>query len=499
MIEAGRDRIKLSNLSAVRPVRLFTAFGTVVYVDSASGELRHGPLETSPGNAGFVADASQAGPHHQGWLMHDTGRGHELIACASDCCQTVSQAGERPAAPTMLELIPLERGLIAFRAKELFLSAAPEGTIRLSAPTCNTFELFLPSEHWCTVPAATGGTQSSAPPAAAKLIDKNIRRYIVHPLERAKANVQTQKPKVVIFGYTRWSHGRVYYDLCKHLSRRGYIVDILDWQGRHSRYIGDIVGYYDFFVSALDGIWGLIKFGVPRQKIIAVSHSEWDIRILIEKRGIDIFEEFANYAVASEFLYCASLVQGVRRIPKVTTVGVEYSEFYADIAQCLATVGYASSMSAKPYGVELKRGTLASAAAREAGLGFKVAGSTGYQTSFHDMPEFYKSVDAVLMTSITESGPLPVMEAAAAGRLVIGTPVGNFPVKAYAGAGILAPVEAEKFKAFTVATLKYYKDNPGAYVDKCHSIQEAARAFDWQYYIDEWVELIESAQPVSSG
>jgi hypothetical protein len=54
-------------------------------------------------------------------------------------------------------------------------------------------------------------------------------------------------------------------------------------------------------------------------------------------------------------------------------------------------------------------------------------------------------------------------------------------------------LEAEKFKAFTVETLRYYKDNPAAYRDKCHAIQEAARRFDWKYTIDEWVELIEAA------
>jgi glycosyltransferase involved in cell wall biosynthesis len=122
----------------------------------------------------------------------------------------------------------------------------------------------------------------------------------------------------------------------------------------------------------------------------------------------------------------------------------------------------------------MKRGDLAEAAAHAAGLEFRVAGSTGNQTSFHDIPEFYRSVDAVLTSSISEAAQHPVIEAAA-GRLVIGTSVGHFPRKAYEGGGILAPIETEKFKAFTVQTLRYYKDNPMAYRDKCHAIQEAAR------------------------
>jgi hypothetical protein len=36
------------DLADPRPARIFTTWGTVLYVDSASGQLRHGPIETSP-------------------------------------------------------------------------------------------------------------------------------------------------------------------------------------------------------------------------------------------------------------------------------------------------------------------------------------------------------------------------------------------------------------------------------------------------------------------
>jgi hypothetical protein len=83
------------------------------------------------------------------------------------------------------------------------------------------------------------------------------------------------------------------------------------------------------------------------------------------------------------------------------------------------------------------------------------------------------------------------LEAAAAGRLVIGTPVGHIQLKAYQGGAILAPIEAEKFKVFASKTLIYYKDNPAAYRAKCLEIQKSALGFDWQHTIDEWVNLIE--------
>ena len=476
----------------LRPARLVTVFGKSLYVDAATGELRHEAVETCPKNALFVADPSLDGRYRKGELVQDFGERREGIVCGADGCRTISRAGAGAAA-TVLELIPLERGLIALAADGAFLSAIPDGQVRLSARVCSTWELFLASEAWCAEPPAAGlggGWQEGAP----NVDRKRVTEYIVHPQHRVRANTNSDRAKVLIYGYTKWSHGRVYYDLCTHLHRRGYIIDILDWRVNHSQYVRQFIDHYDLFMVALDGARTLVDvYNIPYERIIAISHHEFDIRMLIEQKGIDVFDRFGSYAVVSEFLYCASMMRGVRRAPKVAPLGINYSEFYSEVPQTLATVGYASSMATTTYGVEWKRGHLAEAAARAAGLDFKVAGSTGKQTSFHDMPDFYRSVDAVLTSSISEAAQLPVMEAAAAGRLVIGTPVGHFPLKAYQGGGIIAPVEAEKFTAFAADTLRYYKVNPAAYVEKCRSIQEAARNFDWQYSIDQWVELVEAA------
>jgi glycosyltransferase involved in cell wall biosynthesis len=435
----------MNDLSSAPRARLITAFGTVLYVDTASGELRHGAAETSPANAYFVVDQSAAGPYRQGFFVQDSGDSRELIACGPNSSRCIARA-DGHSGPTALELIPLERGLVAFTAGRRFLSAIPDGRVILAPPWCSTWELFLASEDWGSdVPAVDNAQIPHA--FQASFNKKGIASYIVHPMSRVRANTKPKAKKVLIYGYTKWSHGRVYYDLCKHLHQRGYIFDILDWQVNHADYIGQIIPYYDLFLTALDGVRTLAdSYSVPYHRIIAISHHEFDIRMLLEQKGIEVFNDFANYGVVSDFLYCASLMRGVTRVPMVVPLGINYSEFHADISECLATVGYASSMSAKTYGVEWKRGELAEAAANEEGLAFKVAGWTGNQISFHDMPDFYRTVDAVLTSSISEAAQLPVMEAAAAGRLVIGTPVGHFPLKAYQGGGIIAPIEAEKFK-----------------------------------------------------
>lgn len=472
------------------PARLFTVFGTVVYVDGSTGELRHGPLDTSAANVALVAAADELPPHPRYRLVHQAfaSEGQVLVGPDGRLVAISDEAPEPSDGGARLEVVPLERGLFGLRHEDLFLCAEPNGRLALSRKVCSVWESFLASESWCAEVTAT-------PPAPDTVHNRAIREFLIDPRLRSQSGVGASATKILIYGYPRWSHGRVYYDLCKHLCARGYVVDIIDWQQDHSEYFEKLAGYYDFFMTAPDGVRTLMDaYGVPPERMIVVSHHEMDIRILTEQMGADIFDRFAAYGVVSYFVYCASMMQGVRRPPQVASLGIDYSTFFMPVPERLETVGYASSMSVTTFGVEWKRGHLAEAAAREAGLVFKVAGSTGHQTSFHDMPDFYRTVEAVLTSSISEAAQLPVMEAAAAGRLVIGTPVGHFPLKAYQGGGIIAPIEADKFVAFVAEQLRYYRNNPSALVEKCQSIQEAAHGFDWKYAIGDWVELIQAAR-----
>jgi len=493
--ECGTHRA--SDAAPMKPARVFTTFGTVLYWDTASGALRHGEIHDSPENVVLVPSMPSALDHRLGRLIYEHTCERTFLNVTPDGHRVILpiDATDSSATAMDLEIVPLERGLVGLKFKSRFLCAEPDGRIDGSRSLCSTWECFFVTEDWCaTRPAITDDKIESA------IDTTRIARFTIDPRFRVKVNAKSSATKVLIYGYPHWSHGRVYYDLCKHLCQRGYVVDILNWQANHADYFHELTNFYDYFMSALDGIRTLTDaYQVPHEKLIAISHHELDIRMLIEQKGIDVFEKFAGFGVVSHSVYSSAMMQGIRRPPKVASLGINFDEFYSEPSERLETVGYASSMSATTYGVEWKRGHLAEAAAREAGLAFKVAGSTGNQVSFHDMPDFYRSVDAVLMTSISESGPLTVMEAAAAGRLVIGTPVGHFPVKAYQGGGIIAPIESEKFTTFAAGTLKYFKDNPSAYIDKCHSIQDAARTFDWKYVIDEWIELIESARRYSSA
>ena len=114
------------------------------------------------------------------------------------------------------------------------------------------------------------------------------------------------------------------------------------------------------------------------------------------------------------------------------------------------------------------------------------------------MPRYYQQVDAVLVTSLREGFGLPAMEAAAAGRLVISTPVGGFPYLASRGGGITAPLDGDEYKAFVIEKLSYYKDHSTEYIEVCRNTQDAARQFDWEYTISEWADLIKVSKPERS-
>jgi hypothetical protein len=168
------------DLADVRPARLYTTWGTVLYVEAETGQLRHGPIDTSPENTHFVANRQDANSRRSGWLVHDNGARDERIACGELTCRVVAAAGaggSPPAAPTLLELVPLGHRLAGFTAGDQFLSAYPDGLVTLSRSLLSTWECFLASENWCGA-AAFGGRDADTAPNG--VIDwERIKRFMV--------------------------------------------------------------------------------------------------------------------------------------------------------------------------------------------------------------------------------------------------------------------------------------------------------------------------------
>ncbi|TGV81491.1 hypothetical protein EN792_034360, partial [Mesorhizobium sp. M00.F.Ca.ET.149.01.1.1] len=437
--------------SAAPCTRVFTSGGTVLYIDLAAGELRHGDAATSPANVIFVADAASTGSSSRGWLGFDNGRTWEPIACLPHR-SFLASLETKSAEGTLLEVIQLERGLVGFTARSAFVCAEPDGRITLSRPVCSAWESFIVSEDWCTQVWPTETLRT--PHMAAQSVDKlGVAATVAHPLARARANITSAKKKIAFFGPIQWSNGRVYYDLCKILYNKGYIADVIDYRKTYGTYINELVEFYDIIVAGLDTIHILRDiYGIPANKIVGISHWTFDIQEIIGRYGCGVFAELAGYGVVGQTLLWDSLTLGVPTIPKIVTLGIDYAEFESQVPERLLAVGCASSLSAKnKFGIEIKRGRLAKECADGAGLKFKPAGFwTGGNTPIHEMPKYYQSVDAVLVCSLTEAGgPMPATEAAASGRLVISTPVGVFPLRAYEGLGIIAPLDPEGYVKFT--------------------------------------------------
>jgi glycosyltransferase involved in cell wall biosynthesis len=126
--------------------------------------------------------------------------------------------------------------------------------------------------------------------------------------------------------------------------------------------------------------------------------------------------------------------------------------------------------------------------AQDMGLKFKLAAN--YHTSFVTMPGYYPTVDCIICPSMNEGAGLPVLEAGAAGKLVLTTPVGHYPEKVGPQGAIPLPYDEKLFKEATSKLIKYYVKNSKEYRKKCEQIQEHAKYYDWKYNIDYWVKFI---------
>jgi glycosyltransferase involved in cell wall biosynthesis len=103
------------------------------------------------------------------------------------------------------------------------------------------------------------------------------------------------------------------------------------------------------------------------------------------------------------------------------------------------------------------------------------------------MAGWYTDIDALLVPSSYEACGLPVMEAAASGRLVVCAKIGYFDGQS--GALVRLP-EAEWVEDARAALL--FNQDPEIYRESCENAQQYAREnFDWSSRIEPWAKLIE--------
>ena len=294
---------------------------------------------------------------------------------------------------------------------------------------------------------------------------------------------------VVFFIETEWAFGQIHYALCKQLLPWGINAEVLDWFKQYSNEeFACINNSTDLFVTTPVGVEWLMNYGVPIEKIAAVGHGQWDILLSGTKIGYPAYEKLAGYGVVSEYLKNKSIEFGVSRVPSVLTMGVHFDKFYSPVNKPLTIIGYAGAWtSCNFYGIEIKRGRLV----------YEISKVTGLPLLRHEkyhylaMPMYYKQVDAVVMTSMEEAAGLPMMEAACAGKLTLGTPVGYYETNGIKSGGVVLPIEENKLIETASETLNALKCDPIKFIKTCEEIQEFARHnYDWRYHLTNWANFL---------
>ena len=308
----------------------------------------------------------------------------------------------------------------------------------------------------------------------------------------ARRSVHGELPNmtnIVFFTENKWAFGQIHNSLCKRLLPYGINAEVLDFFTQYTKEeMQAISDNTDYFVTTGPGAKWLIEYGIYPQQIKVINHAEWDILLSKAQMGSLIYQDFANVATVSVSLKEKSYDFGLSRIPVVLTMGIEFDRFYQPISKSLSKVGYAAAYESSNYsGQEIKRGRLVKNICDIVGLPLIQP-----KTHYLGMSSFYKSVDAVIMSSTEEGAGLPMLEAAAAGKLCIGTPVGYFRENSIGTlGGFSVPIEETEFINNTVTIINYFKSHPNEYQKTCTSIQDYAREnYDWPKHIEKWVDFL---------
>lgn len=294
--------------------------------------------------------------------------------------------------------------------------------------------------------------------------------------------------KVVFFTERKWAFGSIHQGAAKLLYNHNILAELLDWDTEYSpeefKYIDENT---DLFVTTPVGVQWLLARNIHPRKIASVAHGQWDILLAKQQMGLDIYNHLWKFGVISPILKQKAAEFGVPVEAHLTPLGIHYDRYYMEPANCLESVGYGGAFHTHNFaGEEIKRGYLVQEAAKQAGLPMIMHGFFHYLA----VPAYYKKIGCVMMSSCEEAGGLPMMEAAAAGRLTLGTPVGYYEYNGEASGGVVLPIDQEQYVKQASEALIHYKNNPADYQETCLKIQQYARRYDWSCVIDQWVDFL---------
>lgn len=296
-------------------------------------------------------------------------------------------------------------------------------------------------------------------------------------------------PRIAFFTFSEWAYGSIHKALIKELYKNGIQADIIDWSRSYTleemKCLNEI---YDVFMTqTCDGLTVLKKYGISPRKILAVAHGRPDLQ-----KGLSEghnYDELLGYAGVSNDLERYSKKLGTKRDMTILQCGVDFEYFYRPISYGLKNIGYAGKFE-RPDEFDnipdLKRGYLVKRIAEETNTPLI---QTPHMTHLA-MPAYYAKIDALMVSSVYESCSLPLLEAAAAGRLPISSPVGitqdldNTP-------GFILPASDDEYVREGTNVINTMKADPSAHQHKCKQAQEYAREYyAWDRVISPWIKFI---------
>lgn len=293
--------------------------------------------------------------------------------------------------------------------------------------------------------------------------------------------------QVIIFTEPVWAFGIIHYELCKYLWPYGINAQVRPWNLPYTLdEMNNMIDSVDYIITS-SGSRRL--FHQYLDKLIIVLHGKTDIYEILENFNHEEINKLKGFYALSEGLVEEAKLVGMLRLPDRLRVGINYSTYYTpSISSSLMTIGYAGaaakvSLKQDPYNVSLKRPYLVKAIASIANKPLVCAQS--YINHFTSMRSFYSKVDMVINCAMNEGAGLPVLEASAAGKLVMSTPVGHWEERCL---GITLPFPDRDLVNKALEEIKIYED-PVLYKYKCLEIQEHAKSYDWSNVIQQWVEI----------
>ena len=296
--------------------------------------------------------------------------------------------------------------------------------------------------------------------------------------------------RIAFFTYNEWAFGSIHKALIKELYKNGIDSNIIDWNISYSREeFNAFMDTYDVFVTVPgNAITALLSYGVPYSNIIAIAHGRYDIQFGISE-GND-FNALRAYGGVSLDLSHFSQQNGINKEFHVVRNGINFDEFYRPVAEELNVIGYSGVIEKdNPHSniKDWKRGYLVQDIASKTDTKLLLPSKRSHLA----MSAYYKDIDCLMVSSTEqESCGLPLLEAAAAGRLPISTLTGinrDFDKPT----GIILPMEEERYLSGGINSINLLKENPHLFNQLCTNAQEFARMhYDWSIVLDDWITLL---------